>query len=87
MTDSNRVQIYLTKTCPFCMGAVQLLNDRNVAFDPVYLDDHPNRREATSAILAGHTTVPLVLIDGKPIGGFDALRALDSSGGLDGLSS
>jgi glutaredoxin 3 len=33
----------------------------------------------------GRLTVPQIFIDGRHIGGFDDLTALDSSGELDGL--
>ena len=87
MTDQPRVQVYMTKTCPFCLGAVALLQDRDIDFAPTYLDGHPNRRQATAEILPGHTTVPLILIDGKPIGGFTELQQLDARGELTKLAS
>lgn len=82
MNQRATVVVYRTRTCPFCTAAEDLLKARGIAFDEVYLDDSPNRRAATAAILPGHTTVPLILIDDDPIGGFDALRALDRSGSL-----
>jgi|ETNmetMinimDraft_26_1059896.scaffolds.fasta_scaffold33992_2 glutaredoxin len=33
--------------------------------------------------LHGHSTVPIILIDGKLVGGFDDLEALVRSGALD----
>lgn len=86
-STTNRVVVYRTTSCPFCVAAEQLLSQKGVPMEQIYLDDHPDRRSVTSKILPGHSTVPLVVIDGEPIGGFDDLRALDARGGLDALAS
>ncbi|MGE0143115.1 MAG: glutaredoxin domain-containing protein [Planctomycetota bacterium] len=83
--SSSRVIVYRTATCPFCIAAVDLLRERGVAFEEVALDSHPDRRAFTASIKAGHRTVPLIVIDELPIGGFDDLQALAASGGLDRL--
>ena len=80
-----KVTVYRTSTCPFCIAAAQLLDDRGIQVDEVSLDRHPDRRGFTSEILPGHGTVPLVVIDDRPSGGFDALRAMDASGELQKL--
>lgn len=85
MTKKGRITVYRTAACPFCVAAEQLLEAKGVRFDQIYLDDHPDRRSFVAKILPGHRTVPLILIDGKAIGGFDQLRQLDSNGGLDQL--
>ncbi|MDA0374170.1 MAG: DUF2809 domain-containing protein [Planctomycetota bacterium] len=82
MKQRATVVVYRTRTCPFCTAAEDLLQARGIAFDEIHLDESPDRRAVTSAILPGHTTVPLVLIDDAPIGGYDALRAMDRSGAL-----
>ena len=65
--------------------AEQLLGAKNIPIEQIYLDDHADRRGFTAAILPGHYTVPLVLIDDEAIGGFDELHALDARGELDDL--
>ncbi|MGA1523188.1 MAG: glutaredoxin domain-containing protein [Planctomycetota bacterium] len=82
MKQRATVVVYRTRTCPFCIAAEELLQARGITFDEVHLDDSPARRAVTSSILPGHMTVPLVLIDDRPIGGYDALRAMDRSGEL-----
>jgi glutaredoxin 3 len=79
---SVRVRIYLTRTCPFCIAATKLLRERGIEFEPIGLDGHPDRYSFTESILPGHDTVPLILIDGQPIGGYTELAALDASGEL-----
>lgn len=89
MTDeaAQRVVMYRTTGCPFCVAAEQFLNDKGVPLEQIFLDDHPDRRGFTSSILPGHYTVPLILIGERAIGGFDDLRALDAAGELDSLTS
>jgi len=47
--------------------------------------DEQERRKMEQ--LSGGKTVPQILINGNPIGGFDELYALEQSGRLDGLLS
>jgi glutaredoxin 3 len=45
----------------------------------------PERRQEMLANSGGRRTVPQIFIDGRHIGGFDELNALDKAGGLDPL--
>lgn len=76
------VKMYRTRSCPFCIMAADLLRELGIEFEEISLDDHPDRRGATAAILPGHHTVPLVVIGDEPIGGLDALRAMHAQGAL-----
>ncbi len=80
-----KVTMYRTQTCPFCVAAEELLDAKGVSFEQIYLDDHPDRRAFTAEILAGHQSVPLIVIDGKALGGLDSLRELEESGELSKL--
>ncbi len=77
-----RVTVYRTRYCPFCIETERFLTSRDVQFEEVYLDDHPDRRTLTASLLPGHNTVPLILIDERPIGGYRELLELDATGGL-----
>lgn len=76
------VKMYRTRSCPFCIAAADLLAARGIVFEEEFLDAHPDRRGLTAGILPGHFTVPLVVAGGHPIGGLDALQALDAQGRL-----
>lgn len=82
-TSTPKITMYRTRGCPFCVGAEQMLRDKGVDFEQVYLDDHDDRRSFLSRIKPGHRTVPLLVVDGEAIGGFDDMRALDAQGELD----
>ena len=56
-----------------------LLEAHGLPFEEVSLDDDPAFRQ-TVYDLGRRWTVPLVMIDGEPVGGYDELAALDRSG-------
>jgi glutaredoxin 3 len=77
----TRVQIYSTRWCGYCVRAKTLLKSRGIEYDEISLDDDPAFRQ-TVFDLTGHWTVPQILIDGRPIGGYTELWRLDREGGL-----
>jgi glutaredoxin 3 len=74
-----RIVIYTTQWCGFCVRAKALLDARELDFDEVSLDDDAAFRQRVWD-LGRQWTVPLVVIDGDPIGGYQELAALDRSG-------
>ena len=80
-----KVEIYTKAFCPYCTRAMRLLGDKGV--EPQEYDitmGGPKRAEMLQRS-GGASTVPQVFIDGRHIGGSDALAALDARGGLDPL--
>ena len=77
------VRVYRTAYCPFCIAAVELLDQLGIDYEEIALDQHPDRRRVTSEIKPGHTTVPLVVVDDEPVGGYQELTALHQRGGLE----
>ncbi len=78
--------MYTTGWCGYCDRARALLRERGLAYEEITLDDDPAFR-ARLLDLTGHWTVPQILVDGKPIGGFTELWELDRRGLLDGLAA
>ena len=76
-----RVQIYTTAWCGYCVRAKTLLDSRGIAYDEIHLDEDVHFRRKLLD-LTGGWTVPQILIDGKPIGGYNELWRLDKSGRL-----
>jgi glutaredoxin 3 len=76
--------MYTTSWCGYCDRARALLRERGVPFEEINLDDDPAFR-ATLLDLTGRWTVPQILIDGTPIGGFVELCELDRRGLLNRL--
>jgi glutaredoxin 3 len=76
-----RVQIYTTAWCGYCVRAKALLDSRGIPYDEIHLDEDGRFRQKLLD-LTGGWTVPQILIDGKPIGGYTELWRLDKSGRL-----
>ena len=76
-----KAEIYTWSTCPFCRAAVQLLKERGVTYDEHVMDGLDEELNEIKTRYS-HSTVPIVLIDGEFIGGFDALQAADQAGTL-----
>ena len=90
--------IYGRDTCPYCRGAKELCEKQNQAYiyNDIEQDANAQSKHQELASTYNHTSVPLVLIDDKFIGGFDNLKAwinnqepieVDDSGCCGGASS
>jgi glutaredoxin 3 len=77
----KRIQIYTTRWCGYCVRAKALMDDRGLEYEEVSLDDEPGFR-AQLHERTGGWTVPQILVDDEPIGGFAELWSLDRSGRL-----
>jgi glutaredoxin 3 len=77
-----RVQMYTTEWCGYCVRAKALLDSKGIGYDEIRLDDDPQFRQKLLE-LTGGWTVPQILIDDRPIGGYTELWRLDKSGSLD----
>ena len=80
----TRIRVYTTRCCGFCFRAKTLLDSRGLAYEEIALDDDPAFRQ-TVYDATGGWTVPQILIDGRPIGGYTELWRLDREGRLDEL--
>ena len=78
----NRVRMFTTLVCPYCVRAKALLKQRGVdQIDEIRVDLHPEKRSEMIAE-TGRRTVPQIFIGETHVGGCDDLMALDSRGGL-----
>ena len=78
--------MYTTRWCGYCVRAKALLDSRGVAYEEIVLDDDPRFRQHLLE-LTGGWTVPQVVVDGRPIGGYTELWQLDRSGELEKLAA
>ena len=81
----KKVIIYSTATCPYCIKAKQLLKSKNVDYEEVRIDKHPELIAEVVKKSGGKKTVPQIFIDDYHVGGCDDLYALDKKGELDSL--
>lgn len=82
-----KVEIYTTSFCPYCVRAKALLKSKEVPFEEIDVTDDPEMREKLVELSGGRRTVPEIFINGKIIGGFQELKALEDEGELDHLLS
>ena len=74
--------MYSTEWCGYCVRAKALLDGKGLEYEELLLDQGPDFRQRLFD-LTGGWTVPQILIDGEPIGGYTELWRLDRSGELD----
>ena len=69
----SQVIVYSTKTCPHCVRAKEYLEDKNVEFEEIDVsEDQEKAREMVD--LTGQMGVPVIVIDGEAIVGFDRAK-------------
>ncbi|MDR2364932.1 MAG: glutaredoxin 3 [Zoogloeaceae bacterium] len=78
----NRVRMYTTAICPYCIRAKKLLNLRGAReIDEIRVDLRPEEMQRMTRE-TGRRTVPQIYIGDIHIGGCDELYALDLAGKL-----
>lgn len=80
-----KVELYTTTFCPFCVRAKSLLKSKGVEFTEIDVTDDAELRQKMVELSGGRRTVPEIFIDGKIVGGYDELRALNDAGQLDAM--
>jgi len=70
----NKVTMYCTAVCPYCVAAERLLKTRGVeSIEKIRIDLEPPRM---------HEMMEQIYIGDTHVGGYDDLSALDNAGGL-----
>jgi len=75
-----QVKVYSTPTCPYCIRAKKYLSDKGIAFENI---DVSADEEALKQMVdvSGQMGVPVLVVDGDVIVGFDQSR-IDQKLGL-----
>ncbi|MCK9443355.1 MAG: glutaredoxin family protein [Tissierellaceae bacterium] len=66
------VQIFTSNTCPYCVAAKNYLDEKGVPFVEKNVQTDKDARKELMAM--GHMGVPVLVIDGEEIVGFDRAR-------------
>ena len=77
------VKIYSTNWCPYCANTKRFLDEKGIEYEEINIETDGMSREDLEKITGGRT-VPQIVIDENPIGGYDDLVSLDSDGKLSG---
>lgn len=80
----QKVVIYSTQVCPYCVRAKMLLQKKGAEYEEIDVSN-PTDREAMIEKTGGARTVPQIYIGETHVGGADDLYALESEGKLDEL--
>jgi glutaredoxin 3 len=83
--SAPKIEIYVKWGCPYCVAAKALLDRKGVAYEEYDITMGGPKRDEMRQRVPGAWTVPQVLIDDKPYGGYDDIAALDRQGRLDPL--
>ena len=75
------VTVYSTTTCGWCRRAEALLERQGIPFQTI---DVTGDRQARAELVerANWRTVPVIFVEGRPIGGYRELADLIATGGL-----
>ena len=84
-TQTVPITVYVLGGCPHCTRATSLLDRRGIKHETVSGDGIPGFRRRMQE-LTGGSTVPQIVVDGRPIGGADRLARLDRRGVLAALA-
>lgn len=82
-----KIEIYSSGMCPYCVAAKNLLTARKLAWEEYRIDRDPARQAEMLRRSSQRRSVPQIFIDGRHVGGYDELVALDRAGGLDALAA
>ena len=75
------IKIYSTSWCGPCKNAKRLLDERGLYYDDIDIDELGWSRDDLYDLTGGRT-LPQIVINEKPIGGYDDLLKLDHEGKL-----
>lgn len=82
----TKVEIYTWSSCPFCIRAKNLLQQKGVQYIEYKIDgDEQARRAMVARGSDGKRSVPQIFINDRHVGGCDALYDLEAAGELDRL--
>ena len=75
------IKIYSTTWCGPCASAKRLLDELGQTYEEIDIEEKGISRQDLQKITGG-ATVPQIIINGKPIGGFDSLLKMKQDGTL-----
>jgi len=79
-----KVRIYSKKNCSPCVRAKALLERKGIPYEEIDAEGNDELR-VWLAEASGQKTIPQIFVDGRPLGGFSDIDALDKQGKLDPL--
>lgn len=75
------IKIYSGNWWGSCIAAKKLLDDKGLSYETINIDEEEISREKLMELTGGYT-IPQIIINDKPIGGFDQLLILNQKNEL-----
>tara|TARA_B100000315_G_C14166010_1_gene402296 strand:- start:294 stop:545 length:252 start_codon:yes stop_codon:yes gene_type:complete len=75
------IKIYCTNWCGSCIAAKKMLDDMDLSYEEINIEEEGLSRNDLVKLTGGYT-VPQILINDNPIGGFNELFQLNQLGKL-----
>jgi glutaredoxin 3 len=82
-----KIEIYTKSTCGYCHAAKRLLTQKGASYNETDVGRDSGAKATMIQRSNGGRTVPQIFIDGKHVGGYDDLNALERAGKLNVLLS
>ena len=79
----KEILIYSSYNCGYCDRAKKLLEEKNISYREINIQDDPTEREAMLKKANGRRTVPQIFINEVHIGGFQELHRIVIEGNLE----
>jgi glutaredoxin 3 len=81
----SKVEIYTWSSCPFCIRAKALLDQKGANYSEYSIDGDDDARARMAKRANGRRSLPQIFINDQHIGGCDDIYALEFQGQLDPL--
>jgi len=79
----KEILIYSSYNCGYCDRAKKLLEEKNISYREINIQDDPTEREVMLKKTNGRKTVPQIFINEVHIGGFQELHKIVIEGNLE----
>ncbi|HEY8271295.1 MAG TPA: glutaredoxin [Pseudobdellovibrionaceae bacterium] len=79
-----KVVIYTKDPCPYCVRAIRFFEEYGIQYEEVDLTDKPEEIDRIKSE-TGWRTVPIIMVNGVLIGGYNDMKALHEEGKLETL--
>jgi len=70
-TAAPQVDLYVTRWCPYCKKAIAFLRKNHIPFNTYDIEQDVNAAARKKALAPGYSGIPLAVINGATIRGFD----------------
>ena len=78
----KKILIYSSLICPYCIAAKRLLENENLEYSEIIIDNNENNRKKMIKLSNGKSSVPQIFFDDLHVGGFDNLKEIFDKGCL-----